>query len=72
MSVLVFRVFADERDGSEGSDRQKERAGHLQPQLMQGAPERSSRGANASHNRFERAVAPGLVSRDPRRHPQLS
>ena len=56
---------------TEGQD-EEDNPCHLQPQLVYGAAERSTRGANPAHDRGECTAASGLLPGHPRYHPQLS
>ena len=68
-SGMIFAVLLHGSSGANEGHDEEDESRDLEPQLVSGAPERAACGADAAHDRAERAVAPGLPSGDLSHHP---
>jgi hypothetical protein len=68
--MILFVLLHSGGRKTDGQEKENN-PGHLQPQLVCGASERSTRGADAAHDRGECTAPSGLLPGHPRYHPQL-
>jgi len=69
---MVFPILFHARARKTQSHYEENHSCHLEPQLVCGAPEGPSGGADGAHHRAQPAVAAGLLAGNPRHRSELS